>query len=426
VAFCPGETAEALILQSLLSAKKSVDVAMFQFTNEKMVQALCFLSAESQLPVRVFVGPELSSPALVNILHQLARSGVQIFITRIPNGKLHLKCAVIDDNIVLTGAANWTRQAFDTNIEDVLCIDSSELAARYRQRLNELLINDGPWTEHGSEIYPRTTRPESPPLSATGVFHCPVKQAAVFFSPANEGAAILREQILSATSRVDVAMYLLTYPPLCDALREKAAQSNVAIRILVDSEMLASPDILRSLASAGASVFWWGRKQSLLHLKAAVIDHHSVWTGSANWDASAFTLNIEDLLWLESPQLATTYLRFFDWIEQQPDIQPFQVLEPAAVPLTPPETVLKPGEYFTGLPPTGPRTNWTIIRKPFPAFQTTASVQYLADEAYFPVLLNLVNNARQSILISMYVMPAGPGRLRPPADRASRSPCQCR
>ena len=134
MAFCPGETAEALILQSLLSAKKSVDVAMFQFTNEKMVQALCFLSAESQLPVRVFVGPELSSPALVNILHQLARSGVQIFITRIPNGKLHLKCAVIDDNIVLTGAANWTRQAFDTNIEDVLCIDSSELAARYRQR----------------------------------------------------------------------------------------------------------------------------------------------------------------------------------------------------------------------------------------------------------------------------------------------------
>lgn len=164
-------------------------------------------------------------------------------------------------------------------------------------------------------------------------------------------------------------MYLLTYPPLCDALREKAAQSNVAIRILVDSEMLASPDILRSLASAGASVFWWGRKQSLLHLKAAVIDHHSVWTGSANWDASAFTLNIEDLLWLESPQLATTYLRFFDWIEQQPDIQPFQVLEPAAVPLTPPETVLKPESTLPGCPQPDPEPIGQLSENRSPPFK---------------------------------------------------------
>lgn len=91
-------------MQSLLSAQKSVDVAIFQLTNAKLVQALCFLSAQRHLPVRVFVGPELSSPALVNTLHQLVQSGAQIFITRVPNGKLHLKCAVIDEKIVLTGA----------------------------------------------------------------------------------------------------------------------------------------------------------------------------------------------------------------------------------------------------------------------------------------------------------------------------------
>ena len=404
-AFCPGDAAEALILQSLLSALKSVDVAMFQFTNEKLVQALCFLSAQRHLPIRVFVGPELSSPALVNTLHQLVRSGVQIFITRIPNGKLHLKCAVIDDRIVLTGAANWTHQAFDMNIEDVLRIESPELAARYRQRLNDLLENNGPWSEQGSDVMPPTTRPTSPSLPANGIFRCPAQQASVFFSPANEGASILRDQILAATSRVDVAMYLLTHPPLCDALREKAAQSNVTVRILVDSEMLSSPDILQKLVSAGASIFWWGKKQSLLHLKAAVIDGHSVWTGSANWDASAFKLNIEDLLCIESPELATTYLRYFDWIQKQPDIRPFQVLEPSALLPLPAAPPLKPGEFFTGLPPTGPRTDWAIFEKSTPPFQAEASIQYLTDEAYYPILLDLVKNARQSILISMYVMP---------------------
>ena len=403
-AFCPGDAAEALILQSLLSAKKSVDVAMFQFTNEKLVQALCFLSAQRHLPIRVFVGPELSSPALVNTLHQLVRSGVQIFITRVPNGKLHLKCAIIDERIVLTGAANWTHQAFEMNIEDVLRIESPELAARYHQRLNGLLEDNGPWSEQGSDVIPLSVRPEIPSMPANGVFRCPVQQASVFFSPANAGASILREQILDATSRVDVAMYLLTYPPLCDAIRGKAAQTNIAVRILVDSEMLASPDILQSLASAGASVFWWGRKQSLLHLKAAVIDGHSVWTGSANWDASAFKLNIEDLLWIESPDLAATYLRYFDWVQKQPDAQPFQIAA-AAILLPPDSAPLKPGEFFSSLPPTGPRTDWAIFEKSSQPFQTEASIQYLSDEAYYPVLLDLVKNARQSILISMYVMP---------------------
>ena len=405
MAFCPSDAAQSVILKSLLSAQKSVDVALFQLTNEDLIQALCFLSAEHHLLVRVFVGPELSSPALVNTLHQLTRSGAQIFITRIPNGKLHLKCAIIDDKIVLTGAANWTRQAFDMNIEDVLRIESPELATRYRQRLNDLLKNNAPWSEHGSDVTPITVRPKTASLLANGVFHCPVQQASVFFSPANEGASILRKQILAATSRVDVAMYLLTYPPLCDALREKAAQSNVAVRILVDSEMLSNPDILQSLVSAGASIFWWGKKQSLLHLKTAVIDGHSVWTGSANWDASAFKLNIEDLLCIESPELATTYLRYFDWIQKQPDTRPFQVLKPVAIPLPSAATTLKPGEFFTGLPPTRPRTDWAIFEQSSPPFQTEASIQYLSDETYYPVLLELVKNARQSILISMYVMP---------------------
>jgi hypothetical protein len=38
------------------------------------------------------------------------------------------------------------------NIEDVLLIESPELAAQYRQRLNSLLEGNGPRSEHGSDV----------------------------------------------------------------------------------------------------------------------------------------------------------------------------------------------------------------------------------------------------------------------------------
>lgn len=145
-----------------------------------------------------------------------------------------------------------------------------------------------------------------------------------------------------------------------------------------------------------------------LHLKSAVIDGRYVWTGTANWTTGALDLNVEDLLFFESPDMARVYTVALDGIAGvSQSFAPLSLGHQAA-------DVEARAEYsrsgwLTGLPPTGPRTNWAALNifadPPFPAFETRATVSYLSDEEYFPVLLDLVRNAHQSILIAMFAMP---------------------
>ena len=48
-------------------------------------------------------------------------------------------------------------------------------------------------------------------------------------------------------------------------------------------------------------------KEPGLHMKISVIDNQWLWTGSANATAKADTLDIEDMLQINSPDAATAY-----------------------------------------------------------------------------------------------------------------------
>ncbi len=51
---------------------------------------------------------------------------------------MHHKCAIIDKHILMNGSFNWTRQATNRNIENVLITDKPKLVMPFLEEFNKL------------------------------------------------------------------------------------------------------------------------------------------------------------------------------------------------------------------------------------------------------------------------------------------------
>ena len=431
VAFSPQGDSLSEIIRTLHFARQRVDAAPFYLSNTNLIDTLCFLAAKQKIKVRCFMDPASAAPAECHVLDQLVQNGAEVYVVQVPDGKMHLKCAIVDDGIVITGAANWTARAFDNNVEDSLILQSPTLARAYRARMDRLLpiseLHHAP-SEGGHETVDSKPGELSQGKPTTLAFAAPrlqrlnsVRSARVFFSADSEpdnglqAAETILSRIQAAQKRVDVAMYLLVEPSLIDALVKKSSEGTVPVRLLVDSGMLdaSSRSVLEALAAAGVQIRWLGSEKFSMHLKALVLDETQVWTGSANWSQAAFAHNIEDLVLVESADLARAYNRHFDTLHAA--ATPFQ---PASLPVSAPSNVVDSAEFPVGLPPTGSRTNWPagLHDSAGDDILLAASARYLADDEYLPVLLDLIRNAHQSVLASMYVL-GGPQKEQPNLDQ---------
>ena len=173
------------------------------------------------------------------------------------------------------------------------------------------------------------------------------------------------------------------------------------MRLVVDSIAVSGRGLgeLQTLWDAGVQVASFHKDRASMHLKAVVIDERHVWTGSANWTPTALDGNYEDVLWLDSPALAQLYSKNLGDI-----IAESRSFETKALDLSAADDSRVDPDFCINLPATGPRTNYTDLgRVPFPAFEATGRVAYLPDGELQPALRRLIQTARQSILIGMYV-----------------------
>ena len=420
IAFSPRGEAKLLILRELRQSRKSVDLAMFYLSDKELIDALCFLARHQGVTVRILTDNRMDTPAHRPTLERLAQHGASIHVLPMTGTALmHLKCAVIDGETVIAGTANWTPTAFDQNFEDSLAIHSPELGRLYTAHLEMLRTkaeffypqsNDTPVKERirFPEINRRPSAKSADRFQPPGIRTVrDIRQAEVYFHPGREGIRRLLSQARAATQRIDIGMYLVNDPEVVQTLIDIARDGKVQIRMLVDAGMLAGNllNCAQQLGEAGIDIHYYQKDRESLHLKTAVMDGRYVWTGTANWTTGALDLNVEDMLFFESPEMAQLYTAFLDGVQKF--CKPFAPLAPGpAVAAVAPKTGPGPSGYLTGLPLSGPRTNFnSLLTDPvFPAFDVQAAVSYLPDDEYLPVLLNLIRNAHQSILITMFVM----------------------
>jgi phosphatidylserine/phosphatidylglycerophosphate/cardiolipin synthase-like enzyme len=138
-----------------------------------------------------------------------------------------------------------------------------------------------------------------------------VAAAQVFFCPDDECGDKLVQRIDSAQKSIYVAIYSFTLDSVADALI-RAKQRGVEVKVVFDydqSNNTYSDD--EKLQLAGIAI---ARRNGsgYMHNKFMVIDETTIATGSFNYSVNADTKNDENLIFIESTDLASKYKADFD------------------------------------------------------------------------------------------------------------------
>ena len=265
------------------------------------------------------------------------------------SGLMHHKFMVIDDQIVLLGSANltmsdihgdFTKPETRGNANNLVRVDSKELAARFKQEFN-LMWGDGPNGKPDSLFGSKKPSRKIDYLIVGGA------QIRLKFSPDSEDVAreqtsngLIATAIAGTKNTVDMALFVYSDQFISSILEERQ-QNNVQIRALVEPQF-AYRDYSSTLdmwglqstqdCKTGKSSAW---KQPIktvgipnlvsgdtLHHKFAILDRNLILTGSHNWTNAANHTNDETLVAIENETVAAHYQREYDRLFQDVTLGP--------------------------------------------------------------------------------------------------------
>jgi len=135
----PSEEAFAQLIEAIGAARVSIDCVMYLLSHAALAAAV---SEAAQRGVRVRIIPdEVSQSGRPRLyLQQIATAGGTIHTKHDSGKSLHLKLAIIDGRHLWRGSANWSNNAEQKNIEDILHFPNApELCAHYTRFFEEIL-----------------------------------------------------------------------------------------------------------------------------------------------------------------------------------------------------------------------------------------------------------------------------------------------
>jgi phosphatidylserine/phosphatidylglycerophosphate/cardiolipin synthase-like enzyme len=134
VCFSPDEPCEERLARFVGSARKSLDLAIYDINLEEVGELL--ISFSKKIPVRIVVDRRQSKERN-SIVPTLESAGVKIRFGH-QRGIMHNKFAIIDGARLETGSFNYTHHASLANQENQLYLTDSRLIARYQKRFNQM------------------------------------------------------------------------------------------------------------------------------------------------------------------------------------------------------------------------------------------------------------------------------------------------
>lgn len=119
----------------------------------------------------------------------------------------------------------------------------------------------------------------------------------------------LVKKLSIASERIDAALYDLDSQSITNALIE-AHQRKVKVRIFAENDNVDEEEFQR-LKASGIPVLDDGTNEGLMHHKFFVIDGRYIWTGSYNPTYRGAYKNNNNVVWIDSPALATNFTQEF-------------------------------------------------------------------------------------------------------------------
>ena len=134
ILFSPQDNCAQEIVSEIDKAKDYIYVAMYFFTSRPIAQAL-IRAKDRGVDVKVCMDQEQPTYEYSKSRF-LENKGINIRLIS-GSGIMHNKFCIIDDHITLTGSCNWTVSADLKNDENLLVIESREIARIYKEQFNK-------------------------------------------------------------------------------------------------------------------------------------------------------------------------------------------------------------------------------------------------------------------------------------------------
>ena len=130
VYFSPRGGATSAIVQAIDNAKSTVLVQAYSFTSQPIAEAIV-RAHERGVKVQVLLDKSQRTQKYT-AAHFLVQGGIPVLIDA-SHAIAHNKVIIIDNTIVVTGSFNFTKAAENRNAENLLLLQSKELAGLYAE-----------------------------------------------------------------------------------------------------------------------------------------------------------------------------------------------------------------------------------------------------------------------------------------------------
>ncbi len=142
----------------------------------------------------------------------------------------------------------------------------------------------------------------------------------VYFSPNGGATQAITNEISNARSEILVQAYSFTSPAIAKSLVD-ANKRKVRVEAVLDkSQKKAAYTEASFLANMGIPTYIDG-KHAIAHNKVIIIDRSTVITGSFNFTKAAEEKNAENLLIIQSKELAGKYIQ--NWMKHKEHSEPY-------------------------------------------------------------------------------------------------------
>jgi len=274
-----------VITQDIENAKSSIYMAMYDFTNSMILDAL--IDAKKR-GVDVEVTTDDATIDEDNY-QKLLDEGIRVSDDNNPNALMHDKFLLIDGTILWSGSGNYTVYSFYRNNENYVRVESKDFANAYQKEFMLLSSNDD--------------------TSYKGV---DIGDVDIYFSPDANFVSKIVELIDNAKTSIYFLAFSFTNKDIADALIE-AKKRGVDVKGVFDEGQNAQQTYSQYdyLLSSDIDVKLDGSSYKQ-HSKVIIIDNTITITGSYNFTKKANYTNNENSLVIKSQDIAKEYKNNFD------------------------------------------------------------------------------------------------------------------
>ncbi len=292
-----GVDIEELLIQRIHSAQDTIDIASFEFNLPRVADAL-IAATQRGVVIRFKTDDDYGlHHDDLKLFPKLVAAGIEV---RDDDRKalMHNKFWLFDGRIVWTGSTNITTNGTTKNNNNVIVFSSPEVTAIYQAEFDEMWAG-----QHGPKS-PSTIEQQSVMLDGVPV--------TVVFGPEDGGIKRLVELVNSAEESIRFMAFSFTHDELGEAMQDAAQRTGDVQGIFeTRSSKTVYSELGRLHCESVADVRRDGNSRTFHH-KAIVVDGHTVATGSFNFSNNANENNDENLVIVESAELAAMYLAEFE------------------------------------------------------------------------------------------------------------------